>query len=47
MMYRISWKMYDNFKLVSIRSEAEWLGETSGYSYIDRAGEPEGAIWGT
>lgn len=36
----------DNFKLVSIRSEAEWLGETSGYSYIDRAGEPEGAIWG-
>lgn len=36
----------DNFKLVSIRSEAEWLGETSGYGYIDRAGEPEGAIWG-
>lgn len=36
----------DNFKLVSIRSKAEWLGETSGYSYIDRAGEPEGAIWG-
>lgn len=35
-----------NFKLVSIRSEAEWLGETSGYSYIDRAGEPEGAVWG-
>lgn len=36
----------DNFKLVSIRSEAEFLGETSGYGYIDRAGEPEGAIWG-
>lgn len=36
----------DNFKLVSIRSEAEFLGETSGYNYIDRAGEPKGAIWG-
>ena len=36
----------DNFKLVSIRSEAEFLGETSGYNYIDRAGEPEGAVWG-
>ncbi len=36
----------DNFKLVSIRSEAEFTGETSGYGYIDRAGEPEGAIWG-
>lgn len=36
----------DNFKLVSIRSKAEFLGETSGYSYIDRAGEPKGAIWG-
>lgn len=36
----------DNFRLVSIRSRAEFLGETSGYSYIDRAGEPEGAIWG-
>lgn len=35
-----------NFKLVSIRSYAEFCGETSGYSYIDRAGEPEGAIWG-
>ena len=35
-----------NFKLVSIRSEAEFLGETSGYSYIEKAGEPEGAIWG-
>lgn len=36
----------DNFKLISIRSEPEWLGETSGYTYIDRAGEPEGAVWG-
>ena len=36
----------DNFKLVSIRSEAEWLGETSGYTYMDKAGEPKGAVWG-
>lgn len=36
----------DNFKLVSIRSEEEWLGTTSGYSYMDKAGEPEGAVWG-
>ncbi len=36
----------DDFRLVSIRSEAEFLGETSGYGYIDRAGEPQGAIWG-
>lgn len=36
----------ENFKLVSIRSEAEFLGETSGYNYIDKAGEPKGAIWG-
>lgn len=34
------------FKLVSIRSKDEFLGKTSGYSYIDRAGEPLGAIWG-
>ena len=36
----------DNFKLVSIRSEEEWLGESSGYSYMDKAGEPDGAVWG-
>ncbi len=36
----------DNFKLVSIRSREEFEGKTSGYSYIDRAGEPEGAVWG-
>ena len=35
-----------NFKLVSIRAEDEWLGKTSGYSYIPKAGEPEGAVWG-
>lgn len=36
----------DDFALVSIRSYDEYLGTTSGYSYIDRAGEPEGAVWG-
>lgn len=36
----------NNFKLVSIRSKDEFLGKTSGYGYIDRAGEPQGAIWG-
>ncbi len=36
----------DNFKLVSIRSEEEWLGKSSGYNYIERGGEPEGAVWG-
>lgn len=36
----------DNFKLVSIRSKEEWLGETTGYNYMDQAGEPEGAVWG-
>lgn len=35
-----------NFKLVSIRSEVEFLGETSGYGYMDKAGEPKGAVWG-
>lgn len=35
-----------NFRLVSIRSEEEWKGETSGYSYIPKAGEPKGAVWG-
>lgn len=32
--------------LVSIRSWDEFIGKTSGYSYITRAGEPKGAIWG-
>ncbi|WMJ76868.1 MULTISPECIES: sulfurtransferase [unclassified Sedimentibacter] len=35
-----------NFRLVSIRSYEEFKGETSGYSYIDKAGEPKGAVWG-
>lgn len=35
-----------NFKLVSIRSEDEFLGKTSGYTYIPKAGEPKGAVWG-
>lgn len=34
------------FKLVSIRSKDEYEGKTSGYGYIDRAGEPLGAVWG-
>lgn len=36
----------DNFRLVSIRTLDEFLGKTSGYSYIERAGEPAGALWG-
>ncbi len=36
----------DNFKLVSIRAKEEWLGETSGYDYMAKAGEPKGAVWG-
>lgn len=36
----------DNFRLVSLRSEREWLGLESGYSYIPKAGEPKGAVWG-
>ncbi len=39
-------KSDETFKLVSIRAEDEWLGKTSGYSYIPKAGEPEGAVWG-
>lgn len=35
-----------NFRLVSIRSYKEFIGETSGYSYIPKAGEPKGAVWG-
>lgn len=34
------------FRLVSIRSWDEFTGKTSGYDYIKRAGEPEGAVWG-
>ncbi len=36
----------ENFRLVSIRSYVEFDGETSGYSYIEKAGEPKGAVWG-
>lgn len=36
----------DSFKLVSIRSEEEFKGETSGYGYIQTGGEPLGALWG-
>ncbi len=35
-----------NFQLISIRSENEWKGIESGYSYIPKAGEPKGAIRG-
>lgn len=35
-----------NFRLVSIRSTAEFEGEKTGYGYIDYAGEPLGAVWG-
>ncbi|MGX7112103.1 rhodanese-like domain-containing protein [Gemella cuniculi] len=36
----------EGIKLVSIRSWDEYLGKTSGYDYIEKAGEPEGAIFG-
>lgn len=35
-----------NFRLVSVRSEKEFRGEETGYSYIKYAGEPLGAVWG-
>lgn len=35
-----------DLKLVSIRSWEEYLGNTSGYDYIEKAGEPKGAIFG-
>jgi thiosulfate/3-mercaptopyruvate sulfurtransferase len=35
-----------NYRLVSIRAWEEFIGETSGYDYIARAGEPQGAVWG-
>lgn len=34
------------FRLISIRSWKEFVGETSGYGYIKGAGEPLGAVWG-
>ena len=39
-------KADSKYKLVSIRSYEEYIGQTSGYGYIDKAGEPKGAIWG-
>lgn len=36
----------ENGRLVSIRSWAEYLGETSGYDYIEAAGRIEGAVYG-
>lgn len=36
----------ENGNLVSIRSWAEYLGETSGYSYIKPKGRIPGAVWG-
>ena len=36
----------DKFRLVSIRSLDEFTGKISGYSYIEKTGEPEGALWG-
>ncbi|MBF0713475.1 sulfurtransferase [Gemella sp. GH3] len=36
----------EGIKLVSIRSWDEYTGKTSGYDYIERAGEPQGAIYG-
>ncbi|ATW23571.1 hypothetical protein DCMF_01060 [Candidatus Formimonas warabiya] len=35
-----------NFRLISIRTWEEFIGETSGYDYIKGAGEPKGAVWG-
>jgi len=35
-----------NGALVSIRSRAENLGETSGYNYIEEVGDIPGAVWG-
>ncbi len=32
--------------LISVRSLAEYKGETSGYNYIDKAGRIPGAVWG-
>lgn len=36
----------DNSELVSIRSWAEYIGETSGYTYIEPKGRIAGAVWG-
>lgn len=33
-------------QFIDIRSWKEYIGETSGYSYMDRKGRPNGSIWG-
>ncbi|MBM4765158.1 rhodanese-like domain-containing protein [Bacillus sp. B15-48] len=35
-----------NSTLVDIRSRAEFIGETSGYNYIEPKGRPQGSVWG-
>lgn len=39
-------RQQQGLKLISNRSWEEFLGNTSGYSYIEGKGEPQGAIWG-
>ena len=36
----------EGLKLVSIRSWDEYTGKTSGYDYIEKAGEPQRAVFG-
>lgn len=36
----------ENGRLISIRSWAEYIGETSGYDYIEAAGRIDGAVYG-
>ncbi len=36
----------ENAELVSVRSWAEYIGETSGYTYIEPKGRIKGAVWG-
>ena len=36
----------NNASLISVRSENEFIGKTSGYSYIKPRGHIKGAIWG-
>ena len=41
-----TWADAPGYALVSIRSQAEFLGQTSGYDYIPQRGEIPGALWG-
>lgn len=36
----------DNAELVSVRSWPEWIGEVSGYNYIEKKGRIPGAVFG-